>query len=49
MTRSKFVQQYLTPSTLSTVATRRPSQQDIKDARTDRGVDWHAEQKTEQE
>ncbi len=49
MTRSKFVQQYLTPSTLSTVATRRPSQQDIKDARTDRGVDYHVEQSTTKE
>jgi hypothetical protein len=49
MTRSKFVSQYLTPSQASTVATRRPTEQDKRDARRDRGVDFHVNQATDKE
>lgn len=31
----------------STVATRKPSAQDISNARTDKGVDFHVEQRTD--
>jgi hypothetical protein len=49
MTRSKFVSQYLTPSAASTVATRRATEQDKRDARRDRGVDFHVNQATDKE
>jgi hypothetical protein len=49
MTHNKFVSTYLTPSTASTVATRRASEQDKRDARRDRGVDFHVNQATDKE
>ena len=49
MTRDKFVRLYLQASTASTIATKLPTPQDIRAAYTDRGVDWHADRKTEQE
>ena len=49
MTRQKFVQQYLTPSTRSTVATRKATPQDIRAAQPSGNIDWHADRKTEQE
>ncbi len=49
MTRQKFVQQYLTPSTLSTVATRKATPQDIRRALPDAGVNYRVELATERE
>lgn len=49
MTRAKFVAQYLTESKLSTVATRRPTKQDIIAAQPSGKIDWHADRKTEQD
>lgn len=49
MTRAKFVQQYLNPSTASTVATRKPSQQDIRRSTGSTQVDYRVEQATAKE
>lgn len=49
MTREKFARLYLTPSTASTTATKRATQEDLRAARADRGVDYHVEQATAKE
>jgi len=49
MTRDKFVQQYLTPSTASTVATRQATKESIRQATGSTSVDLHADRRTEQE
>jgi hypothetical protein len=45
VTRNKFVAQYLTPSTASTIATRRVTEQERKAIGSDR-VDYHVDQAT---
>ena len=44
-----YYQKYQRVSKGSTVATRKPSTQDIQAIRTDRGVDFHVEQATAKE
>jgi hypothetical protein len=48
MTRSRFVATYLVPSTASTVATRRATEQEKKVIASER-IDWHADRATERE
>ena len=49
MTRAKFVQQYLQESTASTVATKRPTPQDIRAAQPSGRVDYHVDLSTTKE
>jgi hypothetical protein len=44
-----YFQKYQRVSKGSTIAQRKPSTQDIQAIRTDRGVDFHVDIKTEQE
>ena len=49
MTRSKFVAQYLTPSTASTTATKRSTEQEKRAALPDGRVDFHVDKSTDKE
>jgi len=49
MTRAKFVQKYLTPSTASTVATKRPTEQEVRNARPDGRVAYNVDLSTTKE
>lgn len=49
MTRDKFVRMYLQPSAASTVATRKPTEQDKRAALPNIGVDYHVDQATTKE
>ena len=49
MTRQKFVEQYLTPSTASTVATRKATVQDKHKATGSASVDFHVDNATTKE
>ena len=49
MTRQKFVAQYLTPSTASTVATKHVTEQDKLAIASDRGIDYHVDKATDKE
>jgi hypothetical protein len=44
-----YYQKYQRQVAGSTVAVRQATAQDIQAIRTDRGTDWHADRKTEQE